>query len=346
MKIGNHIINDNSNCLIIAEISANHGHDINIAKESIKAAKECGADAVKIQTYTPDTITIDCDNNYFQIKKDTIWDGKTLYDLYSEAYTPWDWQPELIRYANELGITLFSTPFDKTSVDFLESLNVPAYKIASFEITDIPLIEYIASKNKPILISTGIATIDDISECIAACKRMNNENIILLHCTSSYPAKIDSMNLNTLADMKNKFNKFVGLSDHSLSIEVPIVAIALGAKVIEKHFIVDRSIGGPDEPFSLNKDEFKSMVLAVRNAELALGKIDYSLTEEKKKNREFSKSLFVVDDIKEGEVLTENNLRSIRPGYGLHPRYYYEVLGRKVNVDIKKGTPFSLEFLI
>ncbi|MDF2593466.1 MAG: pseudaminic acid synthase [Clostridia bacterium] len=334
-----------SRVFVIAELSANHGHDIDIAKKTIKAAKEAGADAVKVQTYTADTLTIDCDNEYFKLNSGTIWDGRTLYDLYSEAYTPWEWHKELMDYANYIGLLFFSTPFDRTAVDFLEELNVPVYKIASFEIVDIPLIEYVASKRKPMMISTGIASLSDIEEAVEACKRMGNNQIILLKCTSSYPANIEDANLNTIPNMKVTFGVEVGLSDHTLGITVPIVSIALGAKVIEKHFILDKSIGGPDSSFSLEPHEFKQMVDAVREAEKALGKVDYRMTEKKKSSRLLGRSLFVVADVRAGELLTEVNVRSIRPGYGLKPKYITEVLGKKANKDIKKGTPVSWDII-
>lgn len=327
--------------LIIAELSANHGHDINIAKKSIKAAKEAGADAIKIQTYTADTLTIDCDNEYFMLKSGTIWDGISLYKLYSEAYTPWEWQKELMEYANDLGLIFFSTPFDKTAVDFLEELNVPIYKVASFEIKDIPLIEYIASKGKPIIMSTGIATLGDIEDALAACKRAGNTQIALLKCTSSYPAKIEDANLLTIPNMKETFGVEVGLSDHTLGITVPVVSIALGARFIEKHFILDRSIGGPDSSFSLEPKEFEQMVTHVREAEAALGKVDYDLSDIKVNSRLLGRSLFVVKDIKAGDILTEENIRSIRPGYGLEPKYMYEIIGKTAAIDLKKGTPLT-----
>ncbi|MCP8617533.1 pseudaminic acid synthase [Salirhabdus salicampi] len=329
--------------LIIAEMSANHGHDIKIAKETIKAAKEAGADAIKLQTYTADTITIDCDNEYFRLDQGTIWDGKTLYDLYKEAYTPWEWHEELMNYSHELGLICFSSPFDISAVNFLENLNVPAYKVASFEITDIPLIEYIASKGKPIIISTGIATLGEIDDAVQACKRVGNDKIILLKCTSAYPAMIEDANLLTMKNLKETFNVEVGLSDHTLGITVPIVSVALGARVIEKHFILDKSIGGPDASFSLDKQEFKLLVDSVRDAERSLGSVDYKLTEKKEKSREFSRSLFVVKDIKAGDYFTEDNVKSIRPGYGLKPRHIRSVIGQKARQDISKGTPLSWE---
>lgn len=330
---------------IIAELSANHGNDIEIAKKTILAAKESGADAVKIQTYTPDTMTINCDNEYFKLKSGTIWDGRSLYDLYKEAYTPWEWQRELMEYANELDLIFFSTPFDKTAVDFLEKLNVPAYKIASFEIRDIPLIKYVASKGKPILISTGIASISDIEDAINACIEIGNNQIILLKCTSSYPAEPKDANLVTMKNMKETFGVEVGLSDHTMGITVPIVSVAMGARVIEKHFILDKSIGGPDSSFSMEPNEFQEMVNAVRIAELSLGKVDYSIDEKKKKNRLIGRSLFVVKDISPGEIFTEENLRSIRPGYGLAPKYLDEILGKKSNSHIKRGTPMEWQFV-
>ncbi|WP_270506050.1 pseudaminic acid synthase [Paraclostridium sordellii] len=341
MIINNFKIDESSPCYIVGEISANHGQDINLAIESIYTLKECGANAIKIQTYTPDTLTIDCDNDYFKINNNTLWDGTTLYSLYKKAYTPWDWHEKLFDYARSIGITLFSTPFDKSSVDFLESLNVPAYKIASFEIKDIPLIEYVASKNKPIIMSTGIATLSDIYEALNACKKYNNFDVALLKCTSSYPSKLEDANLNTICDMKNKFNTLVGLSDHSIDLEVPLTAVSLGAKVIEKHFIIDKSIDSPDREFSLDKKEFKNMVDSIRKVEKALGCVSYNTESDLKKHIKFSRSLFVVKDIKKGDILTEDNIKSIRPGYGIEPKYYFNVLGKKVNKDLKRGTPLS-----
>ncbi|APZ49659.1 pseudaminic acid synthase [Jeotgalibaca sp. PTS2502] len=325
--------------VIIAELSANHGHDIQIAKDTIKAAKDAGADAIKIQTYTPDTITIDCNNDYFQVKQGTVWDGTTFYELYKEAYTPWEWHQELFDYAREIGMTIFSSPFDKTAVDLLEELNTPIYKIASFEITDIPLIEYVASKGKPVIISTGIATIEEIKEAVDTCKKMGNNDVTLLKCTSAYPSPYEEMNLLTIPNMKQTFGVNVGLSDHSLGSTVAIGAVALGARFIEKHVILDRSIGGPDSSFSMEIDEFKEMVDEIRHIESALGEITYDLNEKTKKNREFSRSLFFTEDIKKGEVISEKNMRSIRPGYGLHPRNYNKIIGRQVSKDIDRGTP-------
>lgn len=330
---------------IIAEMSANHGHDISIAKKTIKAAKEAGADAIKLQTYTADTMTIHCDNEYFTLNQGTIWDGRTLYDLYKEAYTPWEWHEELMDYARELDLICFSSPFDKTAVDLLESLEVPAYKVASFEITDIPLIEYVASKQKPVIISTGIATLGEIDDAVRACRNAGNDQIILLKCTSEYPAKTEDANLVTMQNLKETFNVEVGLSDHTLGVTVPILSVALGAKVIEKHFILDKSIGGPDASFSLNQQEFKLLVDSVRDAEKALGKVDYELTDKKIKSRELSRSLFVVEDVKGGEVFTEINVRSIRPGYGLKPQHIHSILGKQAKQDISKGTPVNWDII-
>lgn len=330
---------------IIAELSANHNQDIQLALDTIKAAKDSGADAIKLQTYTPDTITIQSSKEYFTIKSGTIWDGRTLYDLYQEAYTPWEWHKELMDYAKELDIVCFSSPFDPTAVDLLESLQVPAYKIASFEITDLPLIEYVASKNKPIIISTGIATLQEIEDAVSVCRKVGNEQIILLKCTSAYPAKIEDANLVTMQNMKETFGVEVGLSDHTLGITAPIVSVALGAKVIEKHFILDKSIGGPDASFSLEPHEFKAMVDAVREAEQALGRVDYQLNEKKVKNREFARSLFVVKDIQAGEVFTTEHVRSIRPGHGLAPKHIDSILGKVARKDIERGTPMSWDLI-
>ncbi len=345
-KIKNKKIGGNNPVFIIAEMSANHLQKFDNAVKLIKAAKEAGADAIKLQTYTPDTITINCNNEYFQIKQGTLWDGQTLYELYKKAYTPWEWQPKLKEIAESEGLVFFSSVFDKTAVDFLEEINVPAYKIASFEITDIPLIEYVASKGKPIIISTGIATLSDIEEAINACKRMGNNQIALLKCVSAYPTPLEDVNLRTIPNLAETFKTVVGLSDHSLSISVPIASVAMGACIIEKHLTLDRKLGGPDAAFSLEPEEFKAMVKSVREVEKALGEVSYNLTEKMKKSREFSRSLFVVKDIKAGEVFTEENIRSIRPGYGLPPKYLKEILGKRATQDIKKGTPLKQENII
>lgn len=345
IQISHRKIGKNQSIFIIAEMSANHLQKFDNAVKIIKAAKEAGADAIKLQTYVPDTMTIDCDNEYFQIKQGTLWDGQTLYQLYKRAYTPWEWQPKLKEIAENEGLICFSSVFDKTAVDFLEKINVPAYKIASFEITDIPLIEYVSSKGKPVIISTGVATLSDIKEAINACKRMGNKKIVLLKCTSSYPTPYEEINLKTIPDMAKRFKCPVGLSDHTLGISVPIAAVAMGARIIEKHFILDRKLGGPDAAFSLEPEEFRQMVKSVREVEKALGEVSYKLTEKMRKSREFARSLFVVEDIKEGELLTENNIRSIRPGYGLHPKYLKNILGRKAKINIKKGTPLSIKLI-
>jgi len=326
---------------VIAELSANHNHNIDIALETITAIKESGADAVKIQTYTADTITINCDNEYFQINDGTLWDGQTLYDLYQEAYTPWEWHDRLRDHAESLGLMFFSTPFDKTAVDFLETKNVPIYKIASFEITDIPLIEYTASKGKPMIISTGIGEIQEIQDAVEACRRVGNYDITLLKCTSSYPAPIEEANLRTMVNMRETFGVKVGLSDHTLGSDVAIAAAALGAEVIEKHFILDRTIGGPDAEFSMKPDEFRNMVDSIRNIEKALGEIRYDLTDSVVNSRKFSRSLFVVADVNEGDVISEWNVQSIRPRGGLPPKYFNIVMGEKFTCSVKKGTPLT-----
>ncbi|WP_400080424.1 pseudaminic acid synthase [Winogradskyella sp. R77965] len=332
-------------CFIIAELSANHQGDINVAIETIRAAKRAGADAVKLQTYTADTITLDVKNKYFKIDQGTVWDGRYLHDLYKEAFTPWEWHKQLFDIAKEEGLVCFSSPFDFTAVDFLETLETPIYKIASFEITDIPLIEYVAKKGKPIIISTGIATIEDIELAIKTCKEAGNDDITILKCTSQYPAKIEDANLLTIPDIASRFNVKVGLSDHTLGITAPVVAVTLGAAVIEKHIILDKSIGGPDAHFSLDEGEFKSMVKAVRNAEKSFGTIDYELTEAKQNSRAFSRSLFVVEDVKEGDIISSENVRSIRPGFGLHPKHLKSILGKTFLRNIDKGEPLNFDMI-
>lgn len=325
---------------IVAELSANHRHKKEIAEKTIKAIADTGADAVKLQTYTADTLTIDSRRpEFLAATKGTIWEGRSLYDLYKEAYTPWEWHSELKELAESLGLTFFSSPFDPTAVDFLEDLNVPMYKIASFEITDIPLIEYTASKGKPIIISTGIADAGDIQLAVDACRRMGNEEITLLQCTSSYPAPPESANLKMIPNLAETFGVSSGLSDHTMGSAVSVAGVALGATMIEKHFILDRSLGGPDASFSMEPREFKQMVEDIRIVEKALGKIDYNLTEKKRKSRKFSRSLFVVEDVPAGAKLTKDNIRSIRPGDGLHPKYFPQVLGFKAARDLKKGDP-------
>lgn len=344
MRIGNFEINVNSRIFIIAELSANHNGSIETAIETIKAAKRAGADCIKLQTYTADTITINSKKEDFLIKG-TIWDGKNLYELYQEAYTPWEWHETLFKTAAYEGLICFSSPFDRTSVDFLETLNVPAYKIASFEITDIPLIEYVASKGKPVIISTGIATEEDIELALDACYRMNNKDVALLKCTSSYPAPIEEANMIMVKDMAERYGVITGLSDHTMGSTVPVVATCFGAKIIEKHFILDRSIGGPDASFSMNEQEFANMVKIVREAEKAIGKIDYSLTDKQAKGKEFARSLYAVKDIKKGEKFTPENVKSIRPGFGLHPKHLNEVVGAYANKDIEKGERMTLQYL-
>ena len=344
MKIGHFQISKNSEVFLIAELSANHNGSLETALETVRAAKRAGANCIKLQTYTADTITINSKKNDFLIKG-TIWDGKNLYELYKEAFTPWEWHPEIMRVAKEEGLICFSSPFDFSSVDFLESLDVPAYKIASFEITDIPLIEYVASKGKPVIISTGIATLEDIELALDACRRMGNDQIALLKCTSSYPAPIEEANMVMIKDFEKRFGVVIGLSDHTIGSTVPIVATCFGAKIIEKHFILDRSIGGPDASFSMNEQEFAEMVKAVRNAEKAIGKVDYTLTEKQQAGKNFSRSLYVVKDVIEGELLTKENVRSIRPGFGLHPKYYSEIIGKKFSKNVEKGTRFDFNLI-
>lgn len=340
MIISNKLISKQSPVFIIAELSANHNGSLETALETIRAAKLAGADCIKLQTYTADTITIDSRKDDFLIKG-TIWEGRNLYELYQEAYTPWEWHQALFEEAEKQGLICFSSPFDKTAVDFLENLNVPAYKIASFEITDIPLIEYVASKGKPVILSTGIATKEDIELALDACRRMGNNDIALLKCTSSYPAPIEEANMVMVKDLAERFGVIAGLSDHTIGATVPIVATCFGAKIIEKHFILDRSIGGPDASFSMNEQEFAEMVKAVREAEKAIGVVDYNLTKKQTKGRDFSRSLYVVKDIKAGEVITEEHVRSIRPGFGLHPKHYCEIIGSIANKNFERGDRFT-----
>ncbi len=345
INIGNRTIGASQPTFIIAELSANHNQDFDIAVKTVKVAKEVGADAIKLQTYAPDTITIDCNTEYFQINQGTIWDGKTLYELYKEAYTPWEWQPKIKKIADDLGLICFSSPFDKTAVDFLEEIDVPAYKIASFEITDIPLIEYIASKGKPVIISTGIAILADIEEAITACKKMGNDQIAILKCTSTYPTPLEEVNLKTIPNMAKRFETVVGLSDHTLGSSVAIASVALGACIIEKHFILDRNLDGPDSAFSLEPNDFRNMVTAIRKVEQALGNVNYELSEKQMKSRELSRSLFIVKDMKKGETFSEENVRSIRPGYGLMPVNIKKVIGKKAKRELQKGTPMSWDLV-
>jgi len=326
---------------IVAEMSANHNQDFAQAVEIIKAAKESGADAIKIQTYTPDTLTIDCDNEFFRIGAKTIWEGRKLYDLYREACTPWDWQPELKRIAEDLGLCFFSTPFDETSVDLLESLGVPAYKVASFELVDLELIRRIAQTGKPIIISTGMATLGEIDEAVRTVRATSTSEIALLKCTSAYPSLPEEMHLRTIPHLAGAFNVTVGISDHTLGIAVPVAAVALGACIVEKHIALSRAIPGPDSAFSLEPQEFKSMVVAIRTAQVALGTVNYEVGKDEEKSRIFRRSLFVVKDMQCGEPFTRENLRCIRPGGGLLPRYLPEILGKRAACKLSRGTPLA-----
>jgi pseudaminic acid synthase len=333
---------NNKNVFIIAELSANHNNDYELAVKTLEAMAESGADAVKVQTYTADSLSIDVNNEYFEVKTEGLWKGYRPYDLFKEAAMPYKWQPELQKVANSLGLEFFSSPFDKQGIDFLETLDVPKYKIASLEITDIPLIEYAASKGKPMIISTGVAEIEDIELAIKTCKSVGNNDITILKCTTQYPATIEEAYLKTILDMKQRFEVKVGVSDHTMGSIVPIVAVSLGAEVIEKHFILDRGLGGPDSAFSMEPDEFKYMVEEVRKAEKTLGQVNYEVSEKDKLRR---RSLFAVKDIKKGEKFTEENIRSVRPGHGLHPKYYDSVLGKTILKDIERGMPLSIDFI-
>lgn len=330
---------------IIAELSANHNGSLDLAVKTIEAAARAGADAVKLQTYRADTITLNSDDENFIIKGGSLWDGLTYYQLYDKAYTPWQWHKTLKETADRLGLILFSSPFDKTAVDFLEDLNVPAYKIASFEINDLPLIEYAAKKNKPVIISTGVADFNEIEDAVNVCRNAGNNDIILLKCTSSYPAPIEEANLLMIKKMSEDFNCITGLSDHTLSNITAVTSIALGAKVIEKHFILDKSINSPDSAFSLDEKEFKQLVDDIRTVEKALGKIDYKISQAGQKNRHFMRSLYVIKDMKKGDIFTSENIGSYRPNLGISPKYYNEILGRKAVKDIKANTPLKKELI-
>ncbi len=329
---------------VIAEMSANHGQSYEKAVEIIHSMKDSGADAVKLQTYTPDTITIPSDRPEFKIGKGTLWEGKNLHQLYGEAYTPWEWQPKLKKIAESLGMHCFSSPFDDTAVDFLEKMHVPAYKIASFEIVDIALIKKAAKTGKPLIISTGMASLEEIQDAVDAARSEGNDQIALLKCTSAYPAEPQEMNLRTIPDLAERFNVPAGLSDHTLGISVPVAAVALGACIVEKHFTMSRKEPGPDSAFSLEPSEFKQMVEAIRVAEKALGTASYQITEKEEASKVFRRSLFVVEDMKAGDVFTEKNVRSIRPGYGMAPKFLSEVLGKKATKDIEGGTPLERTF--
>jgi N-acetylneuraminate synthase len=341
ITINNREIGPEKPAYIIAELSANHNQDYASAVALVHAAKKAGADAVKLQTYTPDTITIDCDNDCFRIQKGTIWEGRNLYQLYGEAYTPWEWQPELKKIANSIGLDLFSTPFDGSAVEFLEKMDVPAYKVASFELVDIPLIRTIARCYKPVIMSTGMATYDEIKDAVQAVRDEGNDQIALLKCTSAYPAPVGEINLRTIRHLQETLGVPVGLSDHTLGIAVPVAAVAYGACIIEKHFTLSRNTPGPDSAFSLEPSEFKMMVDSVRDAEAAAGSVTYDITMNEQASRLFRRSLFVVKDINKGEVITKENVRSIRPGHGLPPKYMEKIIGKKVNRDLKRGTPLT-----
>lgn len=345
IQIGTRTISETSPAFIIAEMSANHLQDYDRAVRIIHAAKEAGADAIKLQTYTADTLSLDCDSELFQIKGGTIWDGTTEYKLYQEAYTPWEWQPRLMEEANRLGLECFSSPFDFTAVDFMEEMHMPAYKIASYEINDIPLIRKIARLQKPVILATGIAYLEDIERALMVCREEGNENVILLKCVSSYPTPYETTNLRTIPTLASAFDCLMGLSDHTMGHTVPVTSIALGAKVIEKHLTLSRADGGPDGAFSMEPAEFKEMVTQIRIAETALGSPSYTLTPVQIREHAGSRSLFVVKDIRAGEALTPDNIRSIRPGAGLHTMYYEDVLGKTARCDISRGTPLSWDLI-
>ena len=339
-KIAHKTVGKDNPVFIIAEMSCNHLQNYDYAVEIIKKAKKAGADAIKLQTYTPDTMTIDCNNRYFQLK-DTIWEGKNLYRLYEEAYTPWEWQPKLKKIAEDEGLIFFSTPFDKTAVDFLEELEVPVYKLASYEITDIPLIKTIAQKQKPIIFSTGMARLSDIELALDTMRENGATEIAMLKCVSAYPTPIEETNLKTIQNIDQTFDVIPGLSDHTMGITVPVTAVPLGAKIIEKHMTLDRNLGGPDAKFSLEPQEFKEMVQSVRDAEKAIGKVTYELNEKQKRSRDMSRSIFAVKTIEKGEKLTVENTRVIRPGYGLHPKHFETIMGMKAKEKIERGTPLK-----
>ncbi len=343
-KIKNRMVGDGYPAYIIAEMSANHAGSIERAKEIIREAKRCGADCIKIQTYTPDTLTIDCHNKYFQVENGT-WEGENLYSLYGKAYTPWEWQQELKEEADKVGIDFLSTPFDTTAVDFLEDMGLEFYKIASFEMIDLPLLRYIAATGKPIIMSTGMATLEEIKESVETIKDCGNDQIALLKCSSAYPALPEQMNLRTIVDLKEKFDLPIGLSDHSMGHMSATTAVTLGANIIEKHFCLGREIENPDASFSMTPTEFKEMVDTVRQVEAALGKVSYGVAPQEESSMVFRRSIFVVEDVKAGERLTEDNTRIIRPGYGMKPKYIEDVLGMKVQQDIERGTPLTLNLV-
>lgn len=345
VSIGSKVIGSECKTFIIAEMSANHLMDLNRAKKIIKAAKEAGADAIKLQTYRPDTITIDCYGPEFMATPGSPWEGMNLFELYKTAYTPWEWHAELFDYAREIGIICFSSPFDLTAVDFLEELNAPAYKIASFEINDIPLIRKCAKTGKPIIISTGIADLADIELALNTCKEAGNDNVILLKCVSEYPTPYEELNLRTIPHMKDTFDCIVGLSDHSMGNAVDVAGVTLGACVIEKHLTLRRADGGPDGMFSMEPEEFAEMVENIRHIEMALGTIRYELTDKQKNSKGRSRSLYIVEDVKAGDIFTEKNVKSIRPNFGIHTKYYDVVLGKKAVCDLKKGTALDWKYI-
>jgi pseudaminic acid synthase len=346
MKIGRRNVGPEHPVYVVAELSANHNQNFDQAVRIVRAAKDAGADAIKLQTYTPDTMTLASDRNEFVIRGGTIWDGRNLHDLYGEAYTPWEWQPKLKQAAEELGMDCFSSAFDSTAVDFLENMDVPAHKIASFELVDIPLIQKIAHTRKPLIMSTGMATVEEIEEALRSARDAGASQIALLKCTSAYPAPVQDMNLRTIPEMARRFGVPVGLSDHTMGIAAPVAAVALGACIIEKHMTLSRSTPGPDSAFSLEPQEFKAMVDAIRTAEKALGTVHFGLSAKEETSRIFRRSLFVVEDVQQGDAFTPANVRSIRPAHGLHPRYLPEVLGKRASRKIKRGTPLSWEFVV
>lgn len=345
IDINNFIINSESHTFIIAEMSANHLQNLDRAKRIVLEAKKAGADAIKLQTFRPDTITIDCYGEEFMATKGSAWEGKNLFELYETAYLPWEWHREIFEYAKEVGIICFSSPFDLTAIDLLEELGCPAYKIASYEIVDIPLIRKAARTGKPIILSTGIATLEDIERAINACKEEGNEDVVILKCVSQYPTPFDSLNLKTIPNMAETFDCIVGLSDHSMGDAVAVASVVLGGKVIEKHLTLKRADGGPDCFFSMEPEEFKIMVDNIRNIEMAIGKCTYELTEYQKKCKKNSRSIYVVEDVKAGDIITEENIKSVRPGYGIKPMYYEEVLGKKFCTDLKKGSALKWEYI-
>ena len=345
-KIGNRIIGSGRPVYVSAELSANHGHDFELAAKTVQAMKEAGADAVKVQTYTADTLTIDSEAECFRIGGGTLWDGRTLHSLYKEAAMPWEWQPRLKEIANGLGMDFFSTPFDESAVEFLEVLGVPAYKVASFELVDLPLLERVARTGKPVILSTGMASLTEIEEAVRVIGGAGSGELALLKCTSAYPASPADMNLKTIGDLAARFQIPIGLSDHTMGQAVPVAAVAMGACIVEKHFTLSRQYKGPDASFSLEPDEFRSMVAAVRTTEQAIGSVSYETSSDERKSRAFRRSLFVVEDVRAGETFTARNVRSIRPAYGLHPRHLVEIVGKRAATNIRRGTPLSWDLLL